>query len=323
MIFKDILDVHLYHLEHNEIYRSLANNCFDLDNISSVHDLPFISAEMFKEFELKSSTDGQKILRSSGTSGVASSIHVDKHDLFSQVRVLAELFAMRIGRRPWFKKGFFPDLVVGSETMTANQTGTRGFSRFCEQKYCYSALDAECSIGGDLQSPILIFGFSHQIYELFATPQKWHRFIPENSIVLFGGGWKRLSKTFSFGYQDMVSLISERAVSRGLEVIEYYGMIEQTGSVYFRCQAGRFHDSKYSQVVLRDVALRPVPFDSTAPGLIHTMSLLPHGYPGHSLLTADLGVWRQGECSCQRSGCGFELLGRAPDVEIRGCSNVA
>ena len=58
-------------------------------------------------------------------------------------------------------------------------------------------------------------------------------------------------------------------------------------------------------------------------GLIQTLSLLPLSYPGHNILTEDLGVIHGiDDCSCGRKGKYFTVLGRVPNTELRGCSDV-
>ena len=58
-------------------------------------------------------------------------------------------------------------------------------------------------------------------------------------------------------------------------------------------------------------------------GLIQTLSLLPISYPGHNILTEDLGII-QGidDCKCGKMGKYFTILGRVPNSELRGCSDV-
>jgi hypothetical protein len=56
--------------------------------------------------------------------------------------------------------------------------------------------------------------------------------------------------------------------------------------------------------------------------VIQTLSLLPRSYPGHSLLTEDLGVVHgQDDCPCGRKGTYFSIVGRIPQAELRGCSD--
>ena len=49
---------------------------------------------------------------------------------------------------------------------------------------------------------------------------------------------------------------------------------------------------------------------------------LPRSYPGHSLLTEDLGVLLgEDDCPCGRKGKYFKVTGRVPRAEVRGCSD--
>ena len=57
-------------------------------------------------------------------------------------------------------------------------------------------------------------------------------------------------------------------------------------------------------------------------GLVQVMSLLPVSYPGHNILTEDMGIIRgEDDCKCGKKGKYFEILGRVPGTEIRGCSD--
>jgi hypothetical protein len=52
------------------------------------------------------------------------------------------------------------------------------------------------------------------------------------------------------------------------------------------------------------------------------MNTLARGAPYQNVLTEDLGRIAPGDCDCGRSGKRFELLGRVPQAEVRGCANV-
>ena len=53
------------------------------------------------------------------------------------------------------------------------------------------------------------------------------------------------------------------------------------------------------------------------------LSALPGSYPGHSILTEDLGVLcGEDEPEAGRRGRCFQVLGRVPEAELRGCSDV-
>ena len=67
--------------------------------------------------------------------------------------------------------------------------------------------------------------------------------------------------------------------------------------------------------------MKSLPFKKK--GLIQLVSLLPRSYPGHSILTEDLGtVFGEDDCKCGKPGKYFKIWGRLPKSEIRGCSDV-
>ena len=58
------------------------------------------------------------------------------------------------------------------------------------------------------------------------------------------------------------------------------------------------------------------------PGLVELVSLLPTSYPGHVLISEDIGEWLgEDDCACGRMGKYFKIHGRAKKAEVRGCSD--
>ena len=105
------------------------------------------------------------------------------------------------------------------------------------------------------------------------------------------------------------------------KVVNYYGLVEQTGSLYFECEHGFFHPSIFSEVIIRcPKTLSEVP--NGTEGVIQVLSCIPRSYPGHSLLTDDLGVVHgEDNCKCGRKGKYFSINGRLKAAEVRGCSD--
>ena len=105
------------------------------------------------------------------------------------------------------------------------------------------------------------------------------------------------------------------------QVYNYYGMIEQTGSVFLECEKGYFHCSIFSDIFIRNSKLRSSKIKEA--GLIQVLSLLPTSYPGHNILTEDLGIIHGiDDCKCGKKGKYFTVLGRIANAELRGCSDV-
>jgi len=111
-----------------------------------------------------------------------------------------------------------------------------------------------------------------------------------------------------------------RGLSADSKVIDYYGLVEQVGVIYPLCELGFRHAPRWSAVIVRNPwTMQPM---VAGEGLLQLVNVLAWGAPYHSVLTEDLGRLVPGECPCGRAGTRFELLGRAPNVEMRGCANV-
>jgi hypothetical protein len=102
----------------------------------------------------------------------------------------------------------------------------------------------------------------------------------------------------------------------------YYGMVEQIGTVFLEGPSGDgLYCPEFADVVIRDPhTWREQPIGE--PGVIEVVSTLPRSYPGHVLLTEDLGVCH-GIDDGDWPGKRFSVLGRLPKAEARGCSDTA
>jgi hypothetical protein len=99
-------------------------------------------------------------------------------------------------------------------------------------------------------------------------------------------------------------------------------MVEQVGGIFLECDNGFLHAPNFSEVLVRDPRTwRAAPAGQE--GVVQVLSLLPTSYPGHSLLTEDLGTIAVNDgCPCGRRGTAFQISGRVPEAELRGCSDV-
>ena len=141
-----------------------------------------------------------------------------------------------------------------------------------------------------------------------------------NGLLIHGGGWKKLAD-LAVGTTRFKQSLEESCGLRPDHIRDYYGMVEQTGSIHLECERGNLHSSMFSEVMIR----RATDFGSASvgePGVIQCLSVLPRSYPGHSLLTEDEGVLLGvDDCPCGRMGKYFQVFGRLKNAEIRGCSN--
>jgi hypothetical protein len=295
---------------------------------STIETIPFLPVRLFKEMSLKSipEQDVFRILTSSGTTGDAvSRIFLDSQAAKTQSQFLIQTMSQVIGRTR------LPMLIIDSKSVTLGSTfsargaGVLGMMNL-GRKHCF-ALDENMELDdksvsdflknfGD--SPFLIFGFTFMAWFYLAKLEKSHDINLSNGILIHSGGWKKLVEQ-EVSHREFRDQLSTRF---GLEKIyNFYGMVEQIGTVFIESEIGdaSLTCPSFADVIIRDpVTLEPLPHGET--GLIQTLSTLPVSYPGHSILTEDLGVI-EGVDDQNRLGKRFRVLGRLPKAEVRGCSD--
>lgn len=320
-----------HHRDHCPDYaRILAALDFDADADHAVEDFPFLPARLFKLRRLQSVADDavRKVLTSSGTSGQAPSrIVLDAETAGLQTRVLARIVGDFIGpaRLPMLIVDS-PATVAGRAAFSARAAGILGFSLFGRAPaYAldehmgldWEALDRFLAAHGG--GPMLIFGFTFMVWEHFvARLRAAGRRLPlDNAILIHGGGWKKLAERAVDDASFRAGLAEIGGIGR---VHDYYGMVEQTGSIFMQCQAGRLHCPVYADIVVRDADFAPLPVGRR--GLVQLVSLVPRSYPGHVLLSEDEGSLSGiDDCPCGRPGKTFSIHGRVAMAETRGCSD--
>ena len=167
---------------------------------------------------------------------------------------------------------------------------------------------------------VLLFGFTFMVWQHLYSELKRLNLklnLPE-AFLITGGGWKKLV-TLNISREAFKDALREQC---GIgHFLDHYGMVEQTGSIYAECEYGHLHASNYSDVIIRD----PKDFSICKvgqKGIIQVVSVLPHSYPGHSLLTEDEGIiLGEDDCPCGRHGKYFTITGRMKKAELRGCSD--
>ena len=296
LILEQLNKLTLHHFENCVLYNKyLRAYGFNPGRADSLGGLPYLPARAFKEFDLKSTTEQSitSTVMSSGTAGLQSKIYLDSRTSLKQSRALSEILRSYIGTKKLPMLIFdSPDAGRKTSSFSARGAGTLGFSTFASKKHF--ALDSELNLnlpevefflseyGG---SDFLIFGFTFLIWQSLVLNK-----IPNvisNSMskgrLFHGGGWKKLE---SFGISDKL-FKEELTIRTGLKNIHnYYGMAEQTGSIFVECQFGRMHASKYSDVIIRDENSLEV-LSGNRKGIIQVFTSIAESYPGHSILTED------------------------------------
>ncbi len=335
LLTRRLIDLTQLHQSKCESYGNMlkARN-FDISSVSSYKELPYLPVRLFKELELKSvdSDEVVKTMTSSGTSGQAvSKIYLDRQTASNQQKTMVKIVSDFTGssRMPMIIIDC-PSVVKNRAMFSARGAGILGFSIFGSKKIYALNDDMELDVDGlseFLQNhddeKILMFGFTFMIWqhfykELQRLKKQGIEFDLSNGILIHGGGWKKLISE-AVNEKDFHNKLKEAC---GLvHVYDYYGMVEQTGCIYMECECGHLHSSLFSDVIIR----RPIDFSECEigeKGIIQVVSAIPESYPGHSLLTEDVGVLEGvDDCPCGRKGKYFKVIGRLKNAEIRGCSD--
>jgi hypothetical protein len=168
--------------------------------------------------------------------------------------------------------------------------------------------------------PIVAFGFTFIVWIHFILAlRNAGRSLPMNNCILIhSGGWKKLEQAAVDNSTFKRALRETTGVAR---VHNFYGMVEQVGSIFVECEEGHLHAPMFADVIIRDpIDWSPCPVDRE--GVVQVVSIIPRSYPGHALLTEDRGVLLgEDNCDCGRKGRFFKVLGRLPMAEVRGCSD--
>jgi len=321
-----------HHDEHCPAYRRVVRMLgYDPSRDLTVDQFPYIPVRLFKEFDLSSVArqDVTRTITSSGTSGQAvSRIHLDKTTAASQTRVLVKIASSFTGgRRMPFLVIDSPAVLKDRALFSARGAGIVGFGMLgCDPTYL---LDEDFAIDfARLASflakhqgeKILLFGFTFVVWErLYQALERAGRSLSIEGILIHGGGWKKLA---SLAVDNVAFKAAVRARIGISAVHNYYGMVEQAGSIFMECPEGVLHSSIFSDIIVRDPATF-APLGPGRTGLIQLLSLLPVSYPGHSILTEDVGeILGVDDCPCGRLGTYFRVEGRVKNAEVRGCSDV-
>jgi hypothetical protein len=299
-------------------------------NPRSLAELPYLPVGLFKERLLSSVPQSEifKILQSSGTTGqTPSRVVLDRETAQLQTLALSRIMTSVLGpnRLPMILVET-ADLVRDRRQFDARAAGLLGMMNFGRDHFY--ALDTNLELrlpelkdflrrfGG---GPFLVFGFTFLVWTRFYRPLAGAGLDLSHGILIHSGGWKKLQ-------DEAVSAADFRAALRqalGLtRVYNFYGMVEQVGSVFLEGDDGYLYPPNFADVIVRDpYTYEEVPHGQT--GVLEVLSALPRSYPGHCLLTEDLGVVRAVDSSaCGRFGKAFSVLGRIPQAELRGCSDV-
>ncbi|MEV6524099.1 acyl-protein synthetase [Longispora sp. NPDC051575] len=307
-----------------EYARLLA--ALDAPPAASVADLPWLPVRLFKRHVLKSIPDEDvfKVLTSSGTTGDVSRIYLDKEAAGTQQKMLAATMREVLGPKR------LPMLLVDTKALFTNRrsfsargAGVLGMMNFGrdhtfvldeEDRPDVQAVRDFLAKHGD--QPFLIFGFTFMAWQYLYEVARAEGLDLSHGILIHSGGWKKLADR-AVDNATFRRAFAETGLTR---IHNFYGMVEQIGVVYLEGPDGdALYCPDHADVIIRDPETwREQPVG--VPGVVEVLSTLPRSYPGHVLLTEDLGVVH-GIDDGAWPGKRFAILGRLPRAEARGCSD--
>jgi hypothetical protein len=301
-------------------------------------DVPYLHVGLFKQIELKTRADEshaikheRALLSSATTSGVSSRIVLDSHSGKLQGQSSAAILADFVGpgKRPLFVLDSARSMMRSRDVSARLMAAMSLQPLSTDLHFLLDSIEQPGSAKWDVlagvleaHDEILVYGFTYLLWQVFGQEQ-----MPDHARkamhgkrvhFIHSGGWKKLEA------QKVDRETFDATLLRGLDpasrVVDYYGLVEQVGVIYPLCEAGYRHVPAWADVVVRHTAtLRPLIGE---PGQLQLMNVLAWGAPYHSVLTEDVGQIVPGACPCGRQGPRFELLGRLPKAELRGCANV-
>lgn len=299
--------------------------------------VPPLPASMFKHF-LLSAVPPEKVLRelrSSSTTGQQPSrIVIDKTTSFRQSRALVAILKERLGvhRRPFLVLDT-ADSAAPGDSLTARNAAIRGVGNFASKTVF--ALDQTPT--GDLvpnweriagffaehsAEPVLLFGFTFIVWMHFVAEaeRRGTSFRATEAILLHSGGWKKLTAQ-AVSKDEFNRRTAAVLGTVPQQIVDFYGMVEQVGTVFVDCSAGNKHAPAFADVILRHpLSLQPVAVGEQ--GVIEVLSVLPSSYPGHAILTEDQGILLGvDDCPCGAHGKYFRFTSRIERAEVRGCGD--
>jgi len=332
MLIEELSALTAFHLGRCSAYDRIVHALFPSwgEVPASLEALPFVPVGVFKSHLLASvdEADVFKTITSSGTTRqVPSRVVLDRETAERQARALAAIMGRVLGpaRLPMLLVDH-PGVLRDRRSFSARGAGVLGMMALGrshtwlldeETRLDRAALDRFLRAHGS--RPFLVFGFTFMVWRHLYEELAGSGVDMGNGVLVHSGGWKALEAEAVDNDTFRRELASQLGLSR---VHNFYGMAEQVGSVFLEAPDGWLRAPSFAEVIIRDpTTWEPAP--DGAEGVVQVLSVLPKSYPGHSILTEDLGVVDgHGDPAAGWGGRRLRVLGRVPRAELRGCSDV-
>ncbi len=331
-----------WHYENSVEFKRLCDKRgFNFSQKFDLLDLPYFPVSIFKNFDLisVSSKDIIKTLYSSSTSGMPSKIMIDKITAENQTIALNKIMSNFFGKERWHLIVFDNEKTIKDDNKELSSRGTAIRGMFSMTKKITFILDENLNLKKEIlesifyrntsEEKICFFGFTWIIYNVYLKYRDnkeilnlFKDLFAKKKILLHIGGWKKL-KDISVSKEDFNEKLSKNFFLNKRDIVDFYGMTEQLGTVYPDCEYGYKHIPIYSDIIIRDINTLKV-VENGEVGFIQFLSPLPHSYPGISILSDDMGkIVGTDNCKCKRKGKYFLFEKRSEKVELKGCGDTA
>lgn len=336
VFYKSMSEALIFHYKNSDRFREFCiRKNFEPKENFSLNDIPFIPSTLFKKLELSSvpKSDIIKTIHSSSTTGKnPSTILIDKITSERQQKIIISILSNFIGKE---RKSFLvlesKDNVSTGNEISSRSSAVRGLTPFMKSIRFILKPDLSLDIPqletidfDEFERPA-IFGFTWILYlfiEKYQTNKEVRNIFSKlhDPIILHSGGWKKL-QNIQISKSDFNKKISDFFNTKPNYVIDFYGMVEQLGTIYPDCEYGFKHVPSYSRMIIRDInTLEPVAHGER--GFIQILTPIPHSYPGVSVLTDDIGkIIGINSCKCGRKGICFQFLERVKTADLAGCGD--
>lgn len=308
----------------------------DISDIKSLEDIPPLPVQMFKYFDLETCAKDEiyKILQSSGTtSDKRSRVPLSKVTSINQTKALKSILSNYLGnKRRVFLVLDHEGMNRSMDTFSARTAGIRGLSIYSKKIfYLLKEEDGILKLNLPAINDVVENYSNHEVYAFGFTYIIWSVFYKQivnekpnfnfSDIKIFhSGGWKKLKNEQVS--KDVFSESIAKVFNTDREnVLDFYGMAEQTGIIFVDCEYGNKHVPAFSQVIVRDpYTLKPSEIGDI--GMIEVMGVLADSYYSQAILTEDLGyLVGVDDCPCGRKGRYFRFKSRVEKAEVRGCGD--
>ena len=338
-LFKNAIKESLhFHYHNSNLYHEYCKrHNFNPDQEFSLVEIPYLPSNIFKKVKLLSVPQDSIIrtIHSSSTTGSSPSvILIDKITSERQLQVIISILSDFISkeRRHFLVVDFQKNIKDSKSSLSSRSSAVRGLVPFMKSIHfilgdgmTINHDDLLSAIASIDSSKVTIFGFT---WVLYLIVQKYHNdeaITKELSklkepIILHSGGWKKLQDV-KISKEEFNEMLAKFFNTTPEKVIDFYGMVEQLGTIYPDCEYGFKHVPVYSHIIIRNVnSLKQV--QDGEQGFIQIITPIPHSYPGISILTDDIGkILGKDDCKCGRKGIYFKFIERSKKAQLEGCGD--